>query len=709
MSKKVEREFSLGSVRALLAIDLNSFCVLFSLAILLHFFKVSSTNAQWNKIATFSYPVVTIYFTNTIANNSIGFVGLKAPNNVQTKLLRTIDTGNSWQQSSYPININGNFITPYCITFKNQLEGWFCGFAPNGIYHTLDGGVTWSLVSNISALGLSFSSFSNLLIGAGNGSYLSSNDGIAFTFVNIPGFIGGVSIAMNDKYGVLTGYGNTTNWMSTSDGGNSWNTITIPYSEAYTPIGVLGTSIFYAICELALDDSHHGKVIRSNDGGITWQELYHYQSSNPAPVTGTIQLGKDGYLFFQTTPSETAGIMMSQDSGITFASICGPTNGQDTRFYVRDTFIYAGDAFGGLWLNTTGIGSNSTPQLSKNNILFTSELCNVVEDTLAFTLFDSCNGRQATLLEASVSGSNRFSVTSGAVPRTIVPNDTVRIIYTPDPNSSATDNATLNLKLKLGWKVFDTIITLTGRNITPHLDVALTPMLTANNLVAGKEAECSIFSSNRIQDRGLDKVTLDLIYDNDLLEVASITAQTGMSATFSAPIVTSGIARLPITITSNNMTIDSLLPMVSVKFRTYLTDTTLSTIELSSIQLNDDDTDYKNCTLSATGKSTTFTQASICGDSTIRSFMMTGKLIDILSIRPNPAKDHISIEVNALGKQSVVVEIFDALGNRQSQFASTLTVGNNVVTAPLSKFPSGAYIVRITAGTETTSARFIVN
>jgi photosystem II stability/assembly factor-like uncharacterized protein len=669
--------------------------------------------AQWKQIFTFpDKEVPCLYFLNDCGKPNIGFAGVN-----REGIMKTTDAGLTWYRINCPIDpVLNSKVPATSITFKNEMEGWYISIVSSSCYHTLDGGENWQILpgnflyTSIYYNKLKQRLFCTILENVSGGDVIFSDDGgFAWTEHISPTTHGTLGMAFSDDlHGCFSVLGSPIgDFIYTTDGGDSWGTSNIQ-EECWQPLGLPNTRTLLALNEGDINGNPAGEVYRSDNGGANWKKIYQYRLAEDFPVTGAICRVLDSVLLFQTTTNSSEGFMSSIDGGYSWHPLCGPIGVIDTRFYAFDSYIYACDRSGGLWLNTTGIGSNSTPQLSKNSISLVSKFCDVKEDTLIFTLFDSCNGRQAELLEASISGSNRFFVSGEAIPRTITLDDTIRIIYTPDPNSSATENATLILKFKLSWKVFDTTITLTGRNITPHLDISFTPVLTTNNLIAGKEAECNIYSSNSIQDRQLDKITFDITYNNDLLEISRITSQSGMNATYTTPIVINGIARLPITITGNNMTIDSLLPLISVKFRTYLTDTTLSTIELSTIQFNDDNPDYKNCMLSATGNSTTFTQASICGDSTIRSFMMTGKFIDILSIRPNPAKDHVSIEVRSVEKQSIVVEIFDALGNRHDQFASTLSEGDNVISASLSELPSGSYIVRIASGKVIASVRFVV-
>lgn len=143
---------------------------------------------------------------------------------------------------------------------------------------------------------------------------------------------------------------------------------------------------------------------------------------------------------------------------------------------LTNSFIYAGDKHGGLWLNTTGIGSNSTPQISNINVALQTTTCHSQDSVITFTFFDSCNGIQAKLVSASLSGSNNFSLISPSnIPRTIHPNDSIIVRY--QPSSLFSDNATLHLRFHLGWKDFDTVISLSASiNPVPKSQFTYSPL-----------------------------------------------------------------------------------------------------------------------------------------------------------------------------------------------------------------------------------------
>ena len=441
-----------------------------------------------------------------------------------------MDGGFTWHQANYPPDSYGNnkgrYPTPSCFTFKDQNEGWFCGhFGSPDIYRTMDGGDTWyPLLVNVGSASIYFNRGNRRLFCISGISLNFSDDGVNFTSFKISE--GSIAIAFSDDiHGIITGgnYAARTPpiLMYTVDGGYTWNPSS-QVGEQYGPIGINGSETFFMMPEQGLSSLQPtGCLLKSNDGGANWERIYQYQfSAATYLVTGTLQYNANG-IYFQTTPESSEGIMMSDDSGRTFHSLCGPTNNGDTRFYVRDSFIYAGDKSGGLWLNTTGIGSNSTPELSINKISVPAPLkCQNFDTTFTLTFFDSCNGIQAKLLSASISGSNNFSFSSpSAIPRTIHPNDSLIISY--DPVYFQPDTAQLHLRFHLGWKDFDTVISLFGAGRIPKENVKFIPSLSQSSASAGSNIDLFIVPDKAISGKGLQSISFDLHYNADLLDESS--------------------------------------------------------------------------------------------------------------------------------------------------------------------------------------------
>ncbi len=660
----------------------------------------NDSSAQWKKIFDTGDHFQSVYFKGNTPVPLDGFA-----TNTPGALWRTLDGGVTWLQ------IFSSPSKPSCFTFKDAMNGWVSGYWGGNLCYTTDGGWNWTRCNDggFSDGGIIYVKSTALLIKSkvgGKNAYTFSPDGINFQLGPIlPGFSGGVSVTFSDDYhGILSSVNGSPRQNTiayTSDGGLTWNIAPL-YPEFYQPIGIPNTETFFAICESESNGlGKSGTLIHSDDGGQMWKEIYSYRNPKDAQVTGTMQYGLNMSLFFQTTPDGSEGIMMSSDSGNTFHSICGPVNESDTRFYVRDSFIYAGDKNGGLWLNTTGIGSNSTPQLSLTKITAPALLqCQTFDSLITLTFFDSCNGIQAKLASASISGSNSFSFSSpSAIPRAIHPNDSLIISY--DPQTSQLDTAQLHLRFHLGWKDFDTTISLFGAGRIPKENVQFIPSLSPNAASAGAVIDLSVMPDKAISGRGLQSVSFDLNYNGDLLDESGRVFSTSIPGA----VITVGAelpslktrhgASLPVTITGTDLTLDPKLPIADVKFQAMITDTTSTQVTLTNLKLNGGDPNYANCVLSADSSNTNFTEVFLCGDSTLYNYLRTGKLLDIISIRPNPAQDELEIDLQSAVKQDATVEIFDALGVRVFSDVRNIAAGSNSIHLDTKGLASGMYLVRV--------------
>jgi hypothetical protein len=694
------------------------YCIFFTLSILLSI--VCDTYGQWTKVMEDNRAVYWQFgFDKADELPTFGYMTVGNYPNDSNTIFQTTDGGFTWKEipstTDYPQAIS--------ICVKDRNTAWIFRNQPLWfeIYsmRTLDGGNTWdSLPIRQIFSGSNFNPNNNLLIANGtdyktNIPYRSLSKDNGDSWTNVP-------LINESRYNIyffdsLSGFetgienGNSpypTYINRTTDGGWTWTPSIKKYESCWSGVAIQNTKIGF-IC------SRESKsILRTLDGGATWDTVHQFIDTS---ISGTI-VGDLCHLYVQTSFSyregineDKYGLFESIDQGKTWSKVAhiGAQPYYGMYFQNNVLFVsYRGD-------QNTPVTPNALwryqlppnkPTIITDDIVLSGKQCELIDTILSIAAINQCDGEKVVLDTLFTTGSSAFKITHKGNGREIYW-DTLGIQYTPSVASE--DICQIHLRFRLKGNTFDTIITLTGKNILPRQEIELIPVIIANNLVAGKEADCNIYSSNTIQDRGLNKVTFDMTYDNDLLEVVSIAAQSGISATYTAPIVTNNIAQLPISISANNMIIDSLLPLITVKFRTYLTDTTISTLELSSIQLNNDDPDYKNCTLSATGNSTTFTQASVCGDSSIRAFMVTGKLIDILSIRPNPANEDVTIDFNSSIKGHATLQIIADIGDVSFEENLEVAQNQNSHEVSLSSLQRGTFFIRLQIGKDVVTGKFV--
>lgn len=532
--------------------------------------------------------------------------------------------------------------------------------------------------------------------------YFYSTDRINFQYIRTGGAYTNVAFS-DDLHGIISPANGVDKIFITRDGGTSWDPIDLN-GEFYQPVGIKGTTTFYALREASISNNR-GQLIRSDNGGISWRTIYQYWDSRTTSVTGTVQYGSDLRLFFQTCLDNSEGIMMSEDTGKSFFSICGPKNEVDTKFFVRDSFIYAGGKDGGLWLNTTGIGSNSAPILSHPSIAMQTADCINIDTMITFTFFDSCNGRHAQLLEASVSGSPSFSL-SGASPRIIHANDSLGIHY--QWSTSPNDTGKINLRFKLGWKEFDTTVTLFGKAIQKE-NIVLQSSLTRFSAKAGDGTELLIKPDKAAVNKNLSEIDFTLTYNSDVLDGISPSTDIPGAAIILDPISTSGRYTIqPITITGANMSLDPAKAIARLSFKAMLSDSISSPLRVSDVRLNKGDADYERCTLSATSDSAAFNLEFLCGDKILVDHLRGNKLnFSIISLRPNPASNVLEVEVNSLADQNAEVEIIDATGHVVLSKAEKLSVGRKVLKVDISDISSGSYVLRLRSGDDVVTEKFV--
>lgn len=677
------------------------FMRLFRFLIFLVLLTLSNTGlSQWSFINNFKDLVTLIHFTDP-ADGHIGFVGT-----FNGMIWRSSDNGVTW------VKYNSFWTThPRSISFRDSLIGW--GASLGSCFITSDGGVTWFNLSSTIPYN-PYSVYYNkkmqtLFISSLIKSVcFSKDDGATWNFYKSPSTIatGGIAFS-NGLNGVISNVPvPPSDYIVTQDGGQTWFPISIQL-ECWQPFGVPNTKIFYLVNEGNVNGDP-SSIYRSIDGGLNWNKIFTYNTSMSYSLTGTMQIRSDGTLFIQTRRKGSEGILFSKDSGFSWIAMCGPHNYPDTKFYVDDNAIFAADSLGNLWVNHTGIGSSSIPQFSLNKISApVLSNCQNFDTSLTFTFFDSCNGIQAKLVSASISGSNNFSFTSpSAIPRIIHPNDSLIISY--NPQGQIPDTAELHLRFHLGWKDFDTSISLFGAGRIAKENVSFIPSLSQNSTEAGQSVNLSVTPNRMLGGRGLTSVSFDLNYIGDLLNFEG-TASPDPSIQVTTGTVTHArrIETLPVTITGTDISLDSLKALAVIKFTAMLSDTVFTDITMTNLKLNGGDPDYKNCILSADNSNTDFTLHFVCGDTSIYNFLRTGKILNIISIRPNPAQDEIQLDVESPLGQDITIEMRNALGAKVFSALKNVNSGANSIYLNTKDLTGGMYFVRVSSANGAASESFV--
>ena len=196
----------------------------------------------------------------------------------------------------------------------------------------------------------------------------------------------------------------------------------------------------------------------------------------------------------------------------------------------------------------------------------------------------------------------------------------------------------------------------------------------------------------------MERVCGDLNYYWDRLHILS--AQSGSpGSTISAgtPVRRGKLAVLRVTVTGNNITLDPAQFIAGIELRAMVTDTTSTAITMSNLMLNGGDIEYRDCILSGDTSGANFSVIFACGDTTLYRFIRTGKVIDILSMRPNPAQDEIFLDLHSVGAGAIRIDLVNALGAKVFSEDRSICSGNITISLDTHSLSQGVYLVRLSS------------
>jgi photosystem II stability/assembly factor-like uncharacterized protein len=336
-------------------------------------FTIAVTNAQWlNQNAGFSNDTLGFYEMSVVNENTVWAICYDGKNGLFSNRLildftRTVNGGTTW--------VPGKMGTDTTLAFSNisavsKDEAWVAmhkryGQTGGGIYHTTDGGVTWSQSGAGEIFdGNSFPDFvyfkdrhKGVAMGDPNNGYFeiytTDNGGDKWKRVKqnkMPALIA-------NEYGFISGYAalDNTIWFGTTAGrmfrstnfGKDWSVYTVDPG---------GKAVF----EIAFnDDKLHGVthlrnnnatfLYSTNDGGVTWTNLGQpagWKSSRITAVPGTDALVATSVNGFDK------GSSISYDNGATWTVIESLRHKAVCRFFNKNAgwaggFFVTGPPFSG--------------------------------------------------------------------------------------------------------------------------------------------------------------------------------------------------------------------------------------------------------------------------------------------------------------------------------------------------------------------------
>lgn len=504
--------------------------------VVLMLLPLARATSQWAASGRFTHEVQCGFFFNEM----VGFIGCdEETRNMNgsskfTPIYKTTDGGKTWIETTVaPIpRINPNY--PPVITdifFRDTLNGWASVEAgTRRLLRTTDGGLNWTVV-NILGQGTSVYQTPSALIvttrDASSSGVVSFDNGSAFLnrlydSTNCVDFV-------DDLRGVATGYEGSPS-MRTTDGGQTWLQITPLFNEeSWGIFGIKGTNTFYIIPEG--DPSGPAPriggspVYRSTDFGATWQNI----STAPVRTTGHLEGFGNSILYIQTEDlwgpnNPNTGLFRSDNGGVTWKSVGGPSHVRDRRFVVtgcKGGIVYAFDKAGNVFKTRNG-GDGSinepdpAPLFSGLPINFNSRICEMRSASIRIR-----NEYCADLVIQDVSfldpasaivTSGALSITNGSsLPKIVGENTTDSVMFNWDPGKLFDRDTTASIQVRITYfniaigSIFDTVITINAKAIGDLPTALVTPPSLAFGQVSFCQPHDSLFS---FTNTGCDTLTI---------------------------------------------------------------------------------------------------------------------------------------------------------------------------------------------------------
>ncbi len=220
-------------------------------------FKTINSGVSWEAINT-GVPMQynSIFFVNQNTGYACGGLG-----NLSGKLLKTTDSGNSWNLILQDSNIF------YQVFFPDELTGYITG-RNSRFLKTINAGANWTAINNISP------SISSLFFTSSNTGFCSGFYGPVFKTTNA-----GVNWTQQDLLGIKKfyfyseqiGFGiGSTGIIKTTNNGDNWVVLNTNPSHIFNDMHFFNESTGYVIGSRT---NYGGIITKTTDGGNTWLNI----------------------------------------------------------------------------------------------------------------------------------------------------------------------------------------------------------------------------------------------------------------------------------------------------------------------------------------------------------------------------------------------------------------------------------------------------
>jgi hypothetical protein len=667
--------------------------------------KVENVYGQyWNKVLL---PNPNIYFQIIpyFLNENIGFAF--NTNGVQSNLVRSIDGGKNWMFVPF---FDKQQITLQQFYFTTINRGYAA--TSDGVYETEDTGSTWRKINTGNHLPFnSVYAFGDKVFAYGGSNrrffrngplIMTSNDGktwdtvippktspnlIPYVFGNKDSIVFAENIDSANNSLIVFSTNNGRNWSSRKmdflDQTRTMGLFSLPHCK-----DVLRTFIDYQ--DTIYNDMYF--IVHSSDFGQHWDTI-----DKPLVIGAWIAGNNCAQYVSPANQLPIGGLYRSTDHASHWQFNDGPQNFQeidDDDFHNLSVVgggavVFAGDMGSRLWKTSDGgDGTLSSASLKSNisidhDVIQAMIICDTSDLTVTFQNL-SCN--YTSLTNIGIDGLDSAQYTSvwkhhlacSGLKDSVL----IKIFSIPSGTSFYTFHAHF---VNDEFQIIDTSFNFT-------LSPAPIPIeefyLRPSSIIAkpGDVIEVTLFTNSSQNLADLSSFDLTYSVNTDLLTPLEFIPIKGATADQVKTTQTTATVTLHF---DPGFTFSGEIELGKLRCTVFVTDTLETDIHLISAAYS------SGCLVTSVDSNTIHFTLSECGGTILSQYLHTGKVLDIISIRPNPAQDELEIDLQSAMKQDASIEIRNALGAKVYSGVKNLTSGSNSIYLDTKGLAAGMYLVRV--------------
>ena len=673
---------------------------------------IETSSGGWKKLI--QIPVGEVH-CGFFFDEQTGFTGSGSWNvGIPALIRRTNDGGKTWTLCTTPKEkgfVSNIFMKDVLIGYASIMSS--DTIPVSSIWKTTDGGITWfDNTHKNNTYSTCVYATNNALIKTQWSNFdpgeFSLDDGLSYSRISgafidtVPDFSNGIDFA-DDKNGVVVegegGLGGVLPCWITQDGGMSWYAgDKIP--EAFSVYALKGTQTFFALPE---DEQFApgNTVYWSEDGGAHWDK----RSINDQALSFTGHItGVGNTMYVQADNISRRGMIRSDDLGLTWKDVGGPSNLRDTRFVVtgcKGQVVYAFDDIGDIWKTTDGgdgslsVASNGDLfSLPQDSIYMETRYCKSVRSIIHLTN-TSCDSLQIDSITFSPDPLHEFSVdtiTSNISIQASAYQFGIPIVFHSDSN--VIRHVLIHVYAHDGIKSFDSTIVLVAKQSTapePYLGVL-------KKTKVGDTVLVPVYLRATTDSFAFKHCSFHLTYDGDILTPTKTSFETKGTLSALGTVTTGNAEKNGLFCTvdfKNPITQDSnlILPLIYLRMRVTLSRNLSCVVRMDTFFISTT-APLPLCFQPATE----FVVNTVCGDSAVSSYMKNGNLLGLVSVHPNPNSGGDVIAEIELAQPAILdAELIDAMGRESMKIVSgkEFQSGKQHFIMNTSSLASGRYLLRI--------------